>query len=836
MKTKHYLLLLPLILASCGGETTQSSPISSKTSSESNAPEEATSIRNGGFEEASLDGWSVLYGNAYDDDSVSSSNTFSFDYDPLRQDISRNKEGNWYLDGRGFDSRRRGDRTGAIQSTDFVLGPTGMISFKLAGGAAVTGRGSTEKKAQEKRCYLGVYDALTDQLIARQENDYFVEQNESYVSADRYESGVYATDNFSSYTLNLFDYVGKSLYLRIVDHDDSPYYGYLSVDDIRIDGEEAQPVGPSFTKTHVYDDDVEAPSVYDIKNGGFETGSLAGWEVLEGEAFSNDGVNSEGTWWNENITYSRDGSYHYGHYEPTATGRMRSSSFELGGSGFLTFKMGGGMHRDLTYLSVILEQGEKEIEVARYANRAYWNFQFPYVENGMRLLNMNLYVADLSLYLGQKMHLEVVDLDASSDELGCLTLDSIRAYYEEKPSFYDVDHFEAVSEIPLEVYPDSEYQVVNGGFETGDLTGWTPSYENEASAFALVKEASLWWERHAYNNKGRYVFTGETTEGNVGELLSSPFVLGGTGHITYSLGGAKDPRKVYLSLLDAESGEELGRYGNAYFHDLGEGAINKGSNLMNMMPYDLDASEYLGRKLQVRLVDHATSDWGLLSFDSLCTYHPSLASIPSDSYVAKNILSDLRGEEGDDILNGNFETGDLAGWTKEGNIGEVDASTVWWNEFYSFEKEGTYFFSGWSGSEGDTGTLLSSPFTVNEVAKLTFRLGGAKNASQCHVDLVDAESGETLARYGNPKFNDAMRYRYSFPGIGKENVLSKDGAYLANLVPYVADLAEFKGRTLRVKLVDEASSDWGLFFADDFRAGYSSMEEIDSSFFPAVAL
>lgn len=822
---RTYTLLIPLflILASCSNEEGGSL----NASSNSSHTIFSTSLINGGFEAASLEGWEIIEGDAYDDDSVSSSSFFRFDYDNDHQEISRQKEGNWYLDGRGFDLSKRGSRTGIIRSSKFILGSSGDISFKLAGGALATGRGSTIKKPDEKRCYLGIYDAETNQLIAKQYNEYFVEQNDPYVSLDKYNAGVYSTDNFAAYSLSLLPYVGKELYIQIVDCDTSAYYGYLSVDDIRIDLEDPQPVGPSYVKSHTYQEDIEAPSIYEIKNGGFETGSLAGWDVLEGEAFSQNGVNAESTWWNENISYCRDGNYHYGYYRPEATGRMKSSSFVLGGSGFVSFKMGGGMHQDLCYLSFILEGEDSQKEVARFSNSAYWNFQFPYVENGMRLLNMNQYVADLSLYLGEKMHIEVVDLDSSSDDLGALTLDSIQTYYEKKPEFYEENYFKAHSSIPLEEYVDNSYQVLNGGFETGDLSGWEASWKENGPGEVL--EASLWWGKHAYNNKGRYVFSGEKLEGGQGELTSSSFILGGTGHITYSLGGAKDPRKVYVSLLDAETKEELGRYGNPYFNDLGEGAINKGSNLMNMLPYDLDASAYLGRRLQIQLVDHSSSDWGLLSFDSLCTYHPSLLSIPEGSYIAQNCLPSLHGEEDSyEILNGNFESGDLTGWTKEGNIGDIGVEAVYWNEFYSFEKEGAYFFSGWKGNESESGSLLSSPFVVNEIARLTFRLGGMKDSSKCYMSLLDASSGEEVARFGNEAFNDALRYRYSFPGFGKENILSKDNRFMANMVPYVADLSAFEGRTLRVKLVDNASNDWGLCFADDFHSHYNSLTEIDS--------
>lgn len=180
------------------------------------------------------------------------------------------------------------------------------------------------------------------------------------------------------------------------------------------------------------------------------------------------------------------------------------------------------MHQDSTYLSFVVEGEEGDVEVARYANRAYKNFQFPYVENGMRLLNMNLYVADLRLYLGQRMHIEVVDNDASADELGCLVLDSIETYHETRPQYYDQNFFYAENSIPLEAYPSSANQPRNGGFETGDLTGWEASWTEPSSAIGEVSSDPLWWGKHATNAKGKCLFTGEKHESGQGELLSSP--------------------------------------------------------------------------------------------------------------------------------------------------------------------------------------------------------------------------------------------------------------------------------------------------------------------------
>ena len=154
-------------------------------------------ILNGGFESADLSGWTVEYGNAFDDSCVSSVKEFVFDYDDKQNRLPINQTGNWYLCGKGFDGKNSNARTGAIRSTKFVLDGDGIITMKLAGGATVTGKGTNvDNKARERLCYVGVYSAKDDRMLAMQTNEYFLEHTESYVNTGKYSAGVYNTDNF----------------------------------------------------------------------------------------------------------------------------------------------------------------------------------------------------------------------------------------------------------------------------------------------------------------------------------------------------------------------------------------------------------------------------------------------------------------------------------------------------------------------------------------------------------------------------------------------------------------------------------------------------------------
>ena len=109
------------------------------------------------------------------------------------------------------------------------------------------------------------------------------------------------------------------------------------------------------------------------------------------------------------------------------------------------------------------------------------------------------YYADLSEFLGRRMVIEAVDENTSSDPLGCMTLDSVVTYYESRPTFmYSSEAFELKTEIEYE--PQNEYQVLNGTFETGDLTGWTM----EGDIGEVSADSGWWTENFPYNKNGRY--------------------------------------------------------------------------------------------------------------------------------------------------------------------------------------------------------------------------------------------------------------------------------------------------------------------------------------------
>ena len=818
-KIRYILPLLAFLpISSCSVTTTEKETI-------------VNYVQNGGFESADLSGWGVEYGDAYSDDSVSSRNDFYFKGDAKYNQIKNNKTGNWYLSGQGFDLKYSFGRVGAIRSSNFFLTEDGMISFKLAGGALTKGKGTNaENKNVQEVCYLGVYLASNDKMIARQTNEYFLEHTEDFVDVSKYDNEVYHTDNFCEYSLDLSEYKNQECYIRIVDNDRDPYYGYLSVDDIRIGDELAQEEGKYFVKSRNYVTEVEAKDEYHIKNPDFEIGSLGGWNIVEGDAFSHEGVNNESTWWNENITYNRDGNYHYGYYNPSGTGVLRSSVFKLGGKGYISFKLGGCSNQDLTYIRFMALKGGEPIEVARVSNAQYKNEQFPFVPMKMHLLNMLQYYIDLHEYVGESLYIEIVDNNSSSDDLGCMTFDSFETYYEEKPYWSNNNYYFIDTSASVEFEPDNEYQVKNGTFETGDLSSWSTSWNDESNRMGEISSKSYWWNNSSlpFNKKGTYFFSGEENEGNTGSITSSSFKVGGSGFMSFRMSGGKNPKLCYVSIIDANSNEELLRFSNFMFNDLGTSLIGLGSHLMDMILYKADLTSLMGREVKIQVVDNATSDWGLVCVDSFITYYENKDLIDKEAILNPNVLAYAESESIYQVKNGTFETGDMVGWTASdpaNPIMNISRDYTWWNECYLFNKAGSFFLNGWSSGESNTGTLTSSTFKLGGSGFVSYKLGGGKNKELCFIEFIDASTNEVLARTYNQKFKEPGKSYYY---LGEPRDLAKDNVYLANMVDYKLDLSSYIGRDIYIRITDNATSDWGLMFVDNFITYYESSEALSS--------
>ncbi len=563
-----------------------------------------------------------------------------------------------------------------------------------------------------------------------------------------------------------------------------------------VDNGVAKAVGLTFTASGVVEvvspvlADMD-PTPFTLQNGGFEDG-LNGWTVV-----GNVGdVSSDTHYWvgdpesAEGFAFGMDGEKMFSAYAPGASegavGTLTSSTFIVGGSGYVTFKLGA--MRDGNYVYVDVVDAETKEILARYYN-GLWAERTDDVKSGCTLV---AYKADLSAFMGKEVFFRVSD-NADSG-YGLFFVDSFNTYYTSEPEGYNnatpVDY--AVS--------GTIYDLFNGGFEMGGVQGWWNVGEPGA-----VTGADAFFSGVAYGKEGTYLYSGvedhgagNGREGNLGVLTSSVFELGGTGYITFMLGGGGN-ELCFVQVIDATTGEILVRYHQQAMED----AVLK--------TYVADLSAHVGKTLRIQVVDQAYNNWGCVSFDNVVTYYPAGKALPEGALTADNIYDDLKYT----IDNGSFESGNLDGWHMEGAIGAV-TSTEPESEWYTKNdgiKDGDHLFAFWHqtdvNEEGGTGTLTSSTFSLKSGSFIAFKFGGAGGGinHDVWIELCRAD-GSVIARF----YNDAE---------GKVN--TKMNAYYY----------QYNGTEINcfIRIVDNSGSNYGGVVVDAFVV---NLEEAPEGYLAAI--
>ncbi|MGN0396453.1 MAG: LamG-like jellyroll fold domain-containing protein [Candidatus Fimimorpha sp.] len=172
--------------------------------------------------------------------------------------------------------------------------------------------------------------------------------------------------------------------------------------------------------------------------------------------------------------------------------------------------------------------------------------------------------------------------------------------------------------------------IVNGNFETGDLTGWEV-LEGDAFAEGRVSDETLFWKNEGaaslvtnrkFHNEGKYFLRGfEALEGEsgieqkTGSMRSTTFILEGSGYISFLMGGGRQS-DMYVALCDANTNEELSKISNStYFMDP---ALSE-----NLHRVFWDVSAYKGKEVYIKIVDNwADGGFGAINVDDFITYLP----------------------------------------------------------------------------------------------------------------------------------------------------------------------------------------------------------------------
>ncbi len=350
------------------------------------------------------------------------------------------------------------------------------------------------------------------------------------------------------------------------------------------------------------------PALYMPINGDFETGDLSGWEIINGSSFADAGI-SDLTNVNVSINYNKEGTYFYRGTNESSEGIMRSSSFVIGGTGIMTFKLGGGYLQALTYISIV--SALTDIEIYRVGNSRFNEPTSGYTD--YRVENMNDYYINLAPFLGQQVYIKIVDQSIVNH--GYLTFDNFVTYYASSPNLSSFSL--APNIMPLfQDFAGTPDNLYNGNFITRTLAGYT-----------VIGEENVFRSSHI-NENGR--LSNRADETKIGVLRSSAFKVAGTNIMSFRLGATKHEDVTYMSLKLVGTNEEIFRTYSNRWRDADE---------ENTHLYHIDLSAYQNNAVYIEFVDNSRADWGLLTIEAIQTYYASLPPVLDE--IAYNLLDKI---------------------------------------------------------------------------------------------------------------------------------------------------------------------------------------------------
>ena len=412
-----------------------------------------------------------------------------------------------------------------------------------------------------------------------------------------------------------------------------------------------------------------------------------------------------------------------------------------------------------------------------------------------------------------------VNADGNSEEL---TLDADNCYEYNFDGNYSDEAVEVIFNVTvgseenaltviytykLVIKDTTAYRVVNGGFETGDLTGWTYTVADGGADFGKVINADNYFNGNPFNKDGDYLFSGVESnpsfgvfETGRGTLKSSNFILKQNGWISFLMGGAHN---VNVGVrVRAVDGDII----LAEFNNKGKGVDGAMDRyIYKFMGMQSDSECY------IEVFDDASGDWGCIAVDDFQTY------FGGEKPEGKEIIPYfVQGQ----IVNGDFGTGDFSGWTvqKEGMTGGIINADTYWGEKLPFNNNG-YFLSGFDTgiAEADSWSVRSSAFTLSGSGYISVRMGG--NAAALKIFKAD---GTLIGTY-KPNHFSATNFPFEGDGEGK-------GSW-ACMRTYFIDLSELIGEELYLELHDTGNNDtWSHAFFDEVITYYGTAPDIENGY------
>ncbi len=331
----------------------------------------------------------------------------------------------------------------------------------------------------------------------------------------------------------------------------------------------------------------------EITNGDFEqaveNNKIAGWTRSDA-AFAARGItNADAV---NGVTVEKSGTSFFSGTagaNQVMRGTLTSDCFTLNGTGFITFKLGAGKNPEKCYVE-FFEEGNPTA-IARVANTDC---------DGIFITDHLLTkVVDLSSYIGKNIYIVITDNDDGND-FSYLNFDAFKVCMsEDEITTAQNDYQRQIAEYGEKPFIEDETAttIQNGGFETGDLTGWKTLEGTALSRAGVVPASQYYWSDRLVYGEGSYYLDGSNNgailESCTGAIRSSKFTLAGDGFISFMIGAA--PSNCYVAICDAATGEELIVVNNDYFSDP--------ALALTLLRVYVDASEHIGKVLYIKVVD-----------------------------------------------------------------------------------------------------------------------------------------------------------------------------------------------------------------------------------------
>ncbi len=198
-----------------------------------------------------------------------------------------------------------------------------------------------------------------------------------------------------------------------------------------------------------------------------------------------------------------------------------------------------------------------------------------------------------------------------------------------KPGYYHVTYAASYEDKTVEaaftvVAMADRNSIANGGFEAGNLAGWTVIADNwsvvDGQAAGVISANTYWGENLPYNQAGNYHLDGWNNgipEPEGWQLKSTNFTLAGSGFISVRMGANAAAVRVFLA-----DGTEIGYYKQTRFSDVNFPSLANGGSWADMGTYVMDLSAYIGQEMYIVLCDEVIdAGWAQAFFDEVVTYY-----------------------------------------------------------------------------------------------------------------------------------------------------------------------------------------------------------------------